>query len=170
MVGAARAVACSGIAARHQQFWDQRDCVLPPVRQQRQPSSRRLAGAPVISAAATDGSTTASRTFEQLYAGLAGVLAPGGVVAARPTPLGRGLVAEQPAAQGDVLLSGKLTVRELVAFVTALLSRAGPAAAFAAAGDDPCMPPRRRSHPHLPPCHPSIPSCTVQLTGATCCA
>lgn len=48
-----------------------------------------------------------SNSFEQLYSGLAGVLAPGGAVAARPTLLGRGLVAEQPVAKGDVLLSGE---------------------------------------------------------------
>ena len=37
---------------------------------------------------------------------LAGVLAPGGAVAAAPTPLGRGLVAQQQIAQGATLLSG----------------------------------------------------------------
>ncbi|PRW59741.1 acyl-coenzyme A oxidase peroxisomal isoform B [Chlorella sorokiniana] len=46
-----------------------------------------------------------AKSFEKLYDGLAGVLAPGGAVAARPTPLGRGLVAEQPIAKGNVLLS-----------------------------------------------------------------
>ena len=52
-------------------------------------------------------STAAVQSFEQLYAGLAGVLdGAGGVVAAGKTPLGRGLVAQQPIAQGSTLLSG----------------------------------------------------------------
>ncbi len=76
----------------------------------------RRAVAPVAGAAATDSTAASCQSFEQLYAGLAGVLAPGGAVAARPTPLGRGLVAEQQVAKGDVLLSGK-SVDALYAYV-----------------------------------------------------
>lgn len=108
------ALACGGIAAQQHQRWRQGDCILSPLRPRRQPSRRRFAArraaASATGAAATGSSAVASQTFEQLYAGLAGVLAPGAAVAARPTPLGRGLVAEQPAAAGDVLLSGECNV------------------------------------------------------------
>jgi hypothetical protein len=58
---------------------------------------------PRASATATHSDT---RSFEQLYAQLAGVLAaPGATVVAAPTPLGRGLVATQGVQQGATLLS-----------------------------------------------------------------
>lgn len=104
-------VACSGALQPHRlQSCPETTRVSPPARPP-QPSRRRAvalrAAASSAAAAATSSSGTSPSSFEQLYVGLAGVLAPGGAVAARPTPLGRGLVAEQPVATGDVLLSGK---------------------------------------------------------------
>ena len=107
-----RALPCSGILSLHQHphhlnVSQRASAALLTKPSRRLGAALRLA-ASASSTAATSSAGSSTSNFVQLYAGLAGVLAPGGAVAARPTPLGRGLVAEQPAAKGDALLSGKL--------------------------------------------------------------
>lgn len=107
-----RALPCSGVLSLHQHphhlnVSQRASAALLTKPSRRLGAALRLA-ASASSTAATSSAGSSTSSFVQLYAGLAGVLAPGGAVAARPTPLGRGLVAEQPAAKGDTLLSGKL--------------------------------------------------------------
>lgn len=107
-----RALPCSRILSLHQHphhlnVSQRASAALLTKPSRRLGAALRLA-ASASSTAATSSAGSSTSSFVQLYAGLAGVLAPGGAVAARPTPLGRGLVAEQPAAKGDTLLSGKL--------------------------------------------------------------
>ena len=68
--------------------------------------SRRLVAQASAAPVSTGSSSNSSVT--DMYNQLAGVLAaPGGAVAAGPTPLGRGLVATQQVTQGATLLSGE---------------------------------------------------------------
>ena len=74
---------------------------------QRRSAPRHRGARPASASASSSSSVAPAPSFEQLYVGLAGVLAaPGASVLAAPTPLGRGLVATQPIAQGSALLSG----------------------------------------------------------------
>lgn len=73
------------------------------------PRARRNAFAAAAASPSSPGLTEQAEDpqFARLYSQLSGILAPGGAVAAAPTPLGRGLVATHDVAQGATLLSGE---------------------------------------------------------------
>lgn len=121
--------------------------VSPAARQPRRAPALRASSAP---GEAPTAAAAQPQSFEQLYGSLAGVLAPGGAVAAAPTPLGRGLVAQAPISQGSTLLSGEAAGQEECAGTVCLgwssgrCTRMAPSPAAAALLAS-CLPPHASS-------------------------